>query len=66
MPYSLYLCVSQGRLTPVTSIPQTSVALHNEILILSHVTVQCQLMEEDLLCIVIGRHSLCPSSDCLL
>lgn len=44
MLYSLYLCISQSRLTPVTSIPQIPVALHNEILILT-VTVQCRLME---------------------
>lgn len=62
---SLYLCISQSRLTPITSIPQISVALHNEVLILT-VTVQCRLMEEGLLYIVIEKLTLFPPSDSTL
>lgn len=65
MLYSLYLCISQSRLTPVTSIPQISMAVHNEVLILT-VTVHCRLMEEGLLSIVIEKPTLFPLSDSTL
>lgn len=40
MLHSLYLCVSQSRAIPVTNIPQSSVVLHHDILILAHSPVE--------------------------
>lgn len=62
MLYSLYHCISQSRPTPVTNIPQSSVDLHHDILILTHVTVQWRLMEGCSLYIVIQRPTLFLSS----
>lgn len=62
MLHSLYLCVSQSRAIPVTNIPQSSVVLHHDILILTHVTVQLKLVEKCLLYIFIRRPTLFLSS----
>lgn len=63
MLYSLYLCISQNRLAPITNIPQISVVLHNDILILIHVIIQCRLVARSWLYIIVTwRPTLFPSS----